>query len=385
LAPCSGAQSKSGLTLARALLFCHDGTSLGHLRRISRIAETLQPVFCSLIVTGMREAAWIAPTKCEIMMLPNWDSLDPIRSANLKKPVWLHSPPAAATSIRSTLLQNIGSVFDPDIILVDYLPYGQRQELVPLLESTRAMKYLIHRGISDTADHSILAGQSTARIAELYDRVLIAADRRMGDVCGENLFTPDTASISEYVGYVAPERLKYPTPKGPSKTIVCSAGGGKGGERLLTACIQAAALFPDYRFSVVTGPRSALAQRDAGDLSNCRVDSVATLLPAMHATADIVVTTGGYNSILEAAMGGARIVVFPNQTGNSDEQIRFNTRLSQFYPIRLLSCLEELNSVLMHEVALCHSSPRPFLDLDVDGARSILEIAYDDFHGFCRT
>jgi len=55
----------------RILLFVFDGTGLGHLRRMSRIAERLQREFVVLVVTGMREAAWLVPASCEVMILPN--------------------------------------------------------------------------------------------------------------------------------------------------------------------------------------------------------------------------------------------------------------------------------------------------------------------------
>ena len=59
----------------RALLFCHDGTSLGHLQFLSRIADGLHPEIACLIVTGMREIDRLIPRTSEYRKLPNWDYL----------------------------------------------------------------------------------------------------------------------------------------------------------------------------------------------------------------------------------------------------------------------------------------------------------------------
>ena len=62
----------------RVLLFCHDGTGLGHLRRISRLAGALTEQFSTLVLSGVREASWIVPADCGLVMLPNWDGIDPL-------------------------------------------------------------------------------------------------------------------------------------------------------------------------------------------------------------------------------------------------------------------------------------------------------------------
>ena len=59
-----------GMPRNRVLLSCHDGTGLGHLRRISRLAGVLQGQFSTLVLCGMREAAWIVPQECGFIRLP---------------------------------------------------------------------------------------------------------------------------------------------------------------------------------------------------------------------------------------------------------------------------------------------------------------------------
>ena len=59
----------------RALLFCHEGTSLGHLQFLCRIADGLHPEIACLIVTGMREINYLIPRTCEYVKLPSWDYL----------------------------------------------------------------------------------------------------------------------------------------------------------------------------------------------------------------------------------------------------------------------------------------------------------------------
>src|SRR4051794_19812048 len=108
----------------RILLFCHDTTGLGHLRRISRIAGYLQGSFACLIATGMEQACWMTPRGCEFIKLPSWDSISAARAARRNQPLWMRTTAEEACTLKSDLLRAVSIAYRPDVVLVDYLPFG---------------------------------------------------------------------------------------------------------------------------------------------------------------------------------------------------------------------------------------------------------------------
>jgi len=312
-------------TQKRVLLFAHDGGGLGHLRRMARIASALQGPCAALVVTGLREGAWIVPETCELLHLPGWNSLRAKRAKYWGRAAWLDIDEPAARRMRSEWLAAAFRAFAPDAVLVDYLPFGKADELVEALQASCARKYFVLRGIIDSSDRDVLCGDAARRIGDAYDRILVAADPRIVDVVEQCAFDPQTAAKVALVGYVAPPpgdpaaaRRARGLADGQS-WVVCSGGGGMHAEKFLHHCVDVAARMPDVAFDVVFGPRSNenLARRTIAP-ANCRVTRRCLTLPEWHAAADVVVTSGGYNSMLEAAVGGARILVFPSHTGAED-------------------------------------------------------------------
>ena len=368
----------------RVLLFCHDSKGgLGHLQRICRIAAKLQSEgdFACLIVTGMKDAHWLVPNACELVKLPSWNGLSAARSRHHAVPQWLRLSRERAAEFRAGLLQAVGGAFKPDAILVDYLPLGLAAELRPLLEATAARKYLIHRGIADRADRDVLWGEATRIIAGLYDRILVTADDRVADVAQESGFVAAAASKVCYLGYLRPDAGPAGRTRRVGKPlIICSCGSGLHGAPVFTACLRAARALPEYEFRIVLGPHGALEPQvaAAGIPPNCRVRRVHRNLAAWHRSATVVLTHGGYNSTLEAISGGARILISHVQGGELDERLRFEQRLSPYYPVRAVPSLEHLSDELRIEVGRAEAEGRPRFGLDFDGFEAIARLLRAD-------
>ena len=368
----------------RVLLFCHDSKGgLGHLQRICRIASKLQSEgdFACLIVTGMKEAHWLVPDACELLKLPSWNGLSAARSRRNRVPQWLRLSRERAAELRARLLQSVGNAFEPDAILVDYLPLGLAGELQLLLERTPARKYLIHRGIADLEDRDFLWGDATRIIARQYDRILVTADSRVGDVAKESGFVDEAARKVAYVGYLRPDvRKAGRVPRIAKPLIVCSCGGGILGSPVFTACLRAARALPEYEFRIILGPHGALERGvvAAGMTPNCRIVRIHRNLAALHRSATVVLTHGGYNSIMEAISGGARVLVAHIQRGETDERLRFQQRLSAYYPVRAVASLEQLSDELRTEVRRAETDGRPGFELDFTGFEEIARLLRAD-------
>jgi predicted glycosyltransferase len=364
----------------RVVLFAHDTQSLGHIRRVARIAEALQGPCASLVVCGMREAAWIVPQTCELLKLPRWDAMRP-----LDKP-WLVIEHSDALRLRQQWLLDSVRTFAPDAVFVDYLPFGRNDELRPLLDAIDAAKYFVLRGIVDQVD-SFLRGEAAEAIGRTFDRIFVTADPRIVNVADEYMLDPLTASKVIYVGYVAPPpmnrdaiRLAHGVSLG-RPWIVCSAGGGARAEQFLEHCIRVAADLPDTQVDVVFGPRSAVVPMPRS-IPNCRIACEERDLPAMHAACDVAVIAGGYNSMIEAASGGTRIVVKPAHTGDNDEQEVHARRFAHHYPVRLIVDPKELAGAIRDSLSAVENEARPTLPLDVCGASAIRTILLRDLERY---
>lgn len=370
----------------RVLLFTHDGSGLGHLSRVARIATEIQGLCASLVVTGLRQSTWIVPDECEVLCLPNWDSFRSDRIKYWDRPVWLEITIEEAMRMRRELLDAAFRAFSPDAILVDYLPFGKFNELKPILSKSKVKKYLILRGIIDTSDYQFLCGEASGIMGTVFDRILVTADRRIVDISEEYSFDPLAASKVTYVGYVSPktvDRCEVRRARGlhvDEPWVVCSGGGGMYAEKFLQYCIDVAATMPHVQFDIVFGPRSnkTLSKRSIVP-PNCRVKHECRNLSEMHASSDVVATTGGYNSIIEAAVGGARLIVFPSQGGNDDEQYVHTSRLAKYYPVCILKRDGDLRSELESALAAATAgSIRPCFPLDVSGTLKIRELVLAD-------
>jgi predicted glycosyltransferase len=340
----------------RALLFCHDGTSLGHLQFLCRIADGLHPEIACLIVTGMREINYLIPRTCEYVKLPSWDYLLQARAEARGSAFSFDLDEDQAKMLRSQLLRSIGTSFEPDVIFVDYLPFGQKHELSSLFHSTSAVKYFTHRGIADTSDANILMGEdASSRIASVYDRILVTLPPGFRDVALEDAYCADAANKIEYVGFLAPAKTAELADT-HRQQVVCSGGGGVNTSSMVESLVLAAAQNPTADFTVVLGPRYD-GRRVQAKSDNIKILEWSSSLWELHQTADIVVCAGGYSTVVEAIMGRADIIILPNQRGLDDEQTRFASLLAHSRPLTVLKDASQLDFAL--KASLANKTIRP--------------------------
>lgn len=381
----------------RALFFVFDGgTGLGHLRRLSCIARHLQGDFACLLVTGHRAAAnWFVPPECEYVHVPAWDSLLAEKAAYWGRKPFLEASPDAVTAFRRQMLQGIVEAFQPDVIIVDHLPLGMREELSSIIEHAPCLKYLVTRAIqneTENLDKLLLTGPARQAIEKSYHRVFLAIDENIFDLC---LQYPQLAALSgkfTTVGYVLEPVTEADVSvcrnaRGVSANeiwAVASAGGGQHGEQLIQASCNLAPCFPHVTFDVVIGPRSNLSFDDMrfmmSSAPNLRLHREFPDLAPMHAAADIVISSGGYNTLLEALQGRARIVCVPSRKDERDEQYVHAVRLASYASIDVSIDVSQLPRMFENSVQAIsrgeRSDNRHLLKLN--GANRIKKIIKDD-------
>lgn len=98
-----------------------------------------------------------------------------------------------------------------------------------------------------------------------------------------------------------------------------------------------------------------------------------------HASADVVISSGGYNSVLETLQGRALILCVPLRKDVRDEQSRHASRLSRFVDIRIAPTAADLPGLF---AAAVEELPRRRMDrraeLDMNGAAQIERLVLED-------
>ncbi|HTS38118.1 MAG TPA: glycosyltransferase [Candidatus Solibacter sp.] len=376
---------------SRILIFTHDGRGLGHLRRLSRVAKVLQEHASVLFITGHREASWLVPPECEFIHLPNLDSLDPRRSRQWGRQPFLQDGLSTGRRLRRDIIASTIRQFQPDAIILDYLPLGMEEEMREFLNALPSCrKYFISRGILGSPDQvyrDVLTPSAVHALRELYHAILVMSDIKIVDMAKEYSLDPVLAEKLAYVGYAVEPvdrkaidfvRAKRELPP-DAKWVVCTAGGGKEGESLIRRCWEISQVFPECYFDIVTGSRSRLLLESDSWIDGHRVHLIPTEsrdLPLMHAAADVVISRGGYNSLTEACMGSAQIIVAPIMTDY--EQVHHARRLSAYRDIRVVESLSTLDLAL-HECLTAETrAANRFHELNMDGLRVVSNVILSD-------
>ena len=343
----------------RALFYVFDGgTGVGHLQRLACIARQMQGRFACLVVTGHRAAAhWFIPEECEYIHLPSWDSLLAAKAHYWGRKPFIALDKRDAVRLRTEILHGIVRGFQPDAIFVDHLPMGAEEELATILEEARCNKYLVTRGVlNETEDlrRLILGGKAHDYLRTHYDRLFVASDQRVFDFPRQYNIAPEIREKTLHTGYVA----QYIPPETISRTrasrglaeediwVVASAGGGQLGEPLIERCLELAGKYPNIAFDIVMGPRSSLAWEDRYQTviahNRLRLHKEVPHMPYLNASADLVISSGGYNTLVEALQGRAEILCFPLRKDQRDEQYQHAMRLRRFVNIDVSTDLRDL-------------------------------------------
>lgn len=134
------------------------------------------------------------------------------------------------------------------------------------------------------------------------------------------------------------------------KWMVCSAGGGKRGEEFIKKCIELSRdnRLKDWKVDIIFGYYSSILW-PFGDVFNYTTKNVTFHkwikdLYLLHASADCVVCSGGYNTLTET-MQGIKKHVFSYSVMNyeeEDEQVNNIRSLSKYYYIKEIESLNTL-------------------------------------------
>lgn len=330
----------------RVAMYSHDTQGLGHIRRNLLVAAALRrhggAISTILLLSGVREAAAFAlPAGIDCLTLP---SLGKDTNGGYY-PRSLTVPMPDLIRIRTSAITAALRSFDPDLFIVDKVPVGALNELLPSLEMLRSVgRARIVLGLREILDDPQTVRQEWERgeyaeaLRDYYDRIWVYGDPKVFDTADEYGFAPDLVRMARYTGYLNPqdvgsngyrdgeEEAAAWMSAGAEARVIGLVGGGRDGLSLAEAFLSAD-LPAGMHGLLVTGP---LMPDDA----RASLRALAQRRPRQHVIefvtdpsrllnyADMVIAMGGYNTICEILSFQKRALIVPRIKPRTEQLIR---------------------------------------------------------------
>lgn len=340
----------------KVLLYAYDGTGLGHLSRLIKIASGFSDKIEVLLVSGHKALPELVRPQMSFIQLPYY--YEERKNGKTK---------ATSTAERIISLHNIIQDYKPDAFVTDYLPLGKRMELQFIITKYKCKKYFILRsdiGGLDLTYKEVFSKRNLLYLSNYYDRILIASDTYITPRETYSWLPTDIKKKIQYVGFVtylvSDEEVLYTRSKfiDPPryKWIVCSVGGGQKGTSLIKKCIELSKdnRFSDFQIDIILGKYSPLdwqsVATDSHFKENVRISKWIDNLYLLHASADCIVCSGAYNTLLECMQGKNKTVISSSVQIDEDEneQTQNIEAFGKYYNIHKLSHIHDMGSFVLN-------------------------------------
>ncbi|MEW6071948.1 MAG: response regulator [Planctomycetota bacterium] len=384
----------------RLAIFSHDTMGLGHLQRCLNVARALArrfPGLSILLLTGSPAVnRFTLPAGLDYVKLP---AVRKVGSERYEAR-YLGLTDAAVLELRKELTLRAIQGFAPHVLLVDHAPTGMGGELRPALawlkESRPECVTVI--GLRDVLDHpdDVIEhwnqNGTYGVLQNLYDHVLIYGIPAVFDPVSAYRFPPALAAKARFCHYVREPRedgeaAKEPAPAGAKPRVVVTIGGGDGGGELVIGTylemLRRHAAEIGFESLLLTGPflppeLLARFRAEVEGLPATLLEFVPSTTPHLE-RADLVVSTGGYNTITQTLAYGKRSIVIPRVL-HRREQILRAERLAEMGLVTLLRPEEVTPDRLFATIGALLADPAlPLADarartlVPLDGAEQVAE------------
>lgn len=263
----------------------------------------------------------------------------------------------------------LGALADlaPDAVVTELFPFGRRAlaaEFLALVEAARARRPrpLVLASVRDilvAPDRPAKVAEAHARVADLYDGVLVHGDPALAALDASWPVDSRLASRLTYTGYVDEGG---PLPEtGPRAGILVAAGSSAAGLGLLAAAAEAARRRPDLGWRILAGngvPEPAFRAMGEG-LAPGTLERARPDYRALLARAAVSVSQCGYNTAVDLLAAGPRAVLVPFEAGRETEQRLRAERLAARSLASVLPEAELTADALLAAVEAASSAPEP--------------------------
>jgi predicted glycosyltransferase len=345
------------------LMYSHDTIGLGHVRRNSAIASRIvarDPSASVLMLVGSPTGVpFDLPPGVDYIKLPSLTKV----ARNVWRPQSLRIASDDVMTLRASLIERAMQSFRPDVILVDHEPAGVWNELVPALELVRRQRpqTRIILGLRDILDEPRVTAAAwsengTAEVIKtLYDGIFVYGDEAIfpsRETYGLDALVPGRVQSCGYVTTVEPSRDGIALTPGSKPRVVVAGGGGRDAYPVLSAAVAAMGSIGEHlrpEADLVAGPLMdddlwRQLERDAV-AAGMRFHRSHPNTQSLLRGADLYVTMGGYNSVIEAVAAGCRTLIVPRVGPSAEQRMRAQC-LAQHGLVEMLPIDDALQSSL---------------------------------------
>ena len=383
----------------KVLMYCQHVLGIGHLVRSTEIARALSRNADVTFVSGGESVdGFVFPPGVKLVQLPaiqtdeEFGALENCGSSHTLEEL---------QNLRRKRLLGLFDEIRPDALVIELFPFGRKRfafELVPLLERARTRNLgprnsetLVASSLrdilvekSDQAKHE----ERVCRIVNAYfDLILVHGDPAFQKLDETFHRVGDLHCDVRYTGFVQQEEPASATEEDSSvagPTIVASIGSGRyrQGQLMLENVIGAAALLQEqipHRFRVFAGPFVPpdvyeVLKRLAGEARNVELDKYSPNFIGCLKRADLSISMGGYNTIMNLLATGVRSLVYPYTANNDQEQHIRARKLESLGVVELLHPEMLPPELLAPKISATLAKAPVRLALDMDGAANTARI-----------
>ena len=321
----------------RIAFYSHDTMGMGHIRRNLLIASAVVKSCQStdaLLIAGTREAAYFATQAgLDCVTLPALVKRSDGTYSGRNFDWTLEN----TTRLRSCIIKAALEEFAPDVFVVDKLPKGVGNELVPTLELLKTTNTRCVLGLRDVLDEPTTVAKEWLRdgnddaIESYFDELWIYGDQTIYDCLKEYDFSQVVSSRAFFTGYLnqssrhaSSNELNFAVDD--NSTILCVVGGGQDGFELAETFAKTP-MPSGKRGVVITGPfmpKEHQQKLHKLAMQNGRIEIIDRLVETDDylRTASRVVAMGGYNTVTSILSYGKPALIVPRMVPRQEQWIR---------------------------------------------------------------
>jgi predicted glycosyltransferase len=340
--------------IMKVLMYCQHVLGIGHLVRSTEVARAVsQRAEVTFVSGGAPVDGFPFPSGVKLVQLPALQTDDEFGALESR------GCAQAIHEIQHLRREQLLTVFDevlPDVLMIELFPFGRKRfalELIPVLERARQRdgQTLVACSLRDILvekSDQITHEERVCRIVNAYfDLILVHGDPTFLKLDETFHRVPDLCCEIRYTGFVQQEDGRDTAEIDASEpTIVASIGSGRyrQGQFLLESVIHAAALLErriPHLFRIFAGPfiPDDVFERLkdlAGGACNVQIERYSPSLLGHLGRADLSISMGGYNTIMNLLATGVRGLVYPYTSNNDQEQHIRARRLESLGIVELL-------------------------------------------------
>jgi len=324
----------------KILIYSHDSFGLGHLRRCRAIAHSLVGADSDLSVLILSGSPIIGSfefrSRVDFVRVPGVTKLRNGAYTSLSLPFDIED----TMTIRSSIIDKVAEVFEPDIFIVDKEPLGLRGEVRETLEKLRERGVHLVLGLRDVMDDPDILREEWERkrvypaLEHLYDDIWVFGLEDVFDPLEGIGVLPSVRDKTLFTGYLrsAPPKVAHSTdalPFGDAPFLLVTPGGGGDGVELVDWVIRAyeARTQPLFPALIVLGPFMDTANQTdfierAEQVRDLEVKRFTAHMEPLLQAATAVVGMGGYNTFCEIMSFNKPSLLVPRVVPRQEQMIR---------------------------------------------------------------